>query len=126
MSSRRKRLVINNIEEMPQMYNERTISTRAAAKGYKDFDYLHKLPKAEQEWMAKFIQEYYYDSISNVSPLHKGKKARRELDTDNNKRRVDISNLPKVIVQIPRQPLKVSSPEDAIIEIIDQCRKNPE
>ena len=85
-----------------------------------DFDYLNKLSKADLRYLRKFIDEYYYDTISKVTPIHTNVVVKRELYRANYARRRDINQYNQPVATAP--DFGTPSPEDILIEVIDKCR----
>jgi hypothetical protein len=91
-----------------------------ASRQFKDFDYMHKLDPESRAWLEQFSNEFYNNYFLD-SPIHTNTKLKLEVfDQDNSRRRtVEANLLPSTL------PTDVAhtSPEDALIEMIDRCRK---
>jgi len=119
--NKKGKYIVADIDSMPDADVKRLKSTKAAAKEYIDFDYLDKLSPAEREWHNKFVKEYYHNDIAKVHTLHPKKDFKKLYNNDHARRReLSKYNTPVILSPNYSQP----SPEDAIIEAIDLCRKN--
>jgi len=101
---------------------------RAHTKYYVDSvldGYIKDLDEKEQKWMNQFLREYYGTTFSSSRPLiGTGKKKKREMYREKNKREADITYRN---TQIDSEAMRTyyndislyNNPEDVIIESLD-------
>lgn len=101
---------------------------RAHTKYYVDslFDgYVKDLPEKDQKWMNKFLREYYGTTFSSSRPLiGTGKKKKREMYREKNKREADItyrnSKIDSEAMRTYYNEISLyNNPENIIIDSID-------
>ena len=93
-----------------------------------DYDYLHKLDKAELEWLNGFTGEYVSGNLDREKPkknLHKTKKLIKDCDDRNNARNRDILTRVKASNQLTDYEALVEEShgedeEDRLINEIDK------
>lgn len=101
---------------------------RAHTKYYVDNildGYINKLSEKDQKWMNQFLREYYGTTFSSSRPLiGTGKKKKREMYTQKNRREADITYRNQ---RIDSEAMRTyynevslfNNPEEVIIDSID-------
>lgn len=101
---------------------------RMHTKYYVDslFDgYVKELPEKDQKWMNQFLREYYGTTFSSSRPLiGTGKKKKREMYREKNKREADItyrnSKIDSEAMRTYYNEISLyNNPEEVIIDSID-------
>lgn len=102
-----------------------------------DYDYIDKLSEKEKKLLNKFSEEYYR-AYFNKDKKSVNKKASRKAIYDANnarnrcvytnsrsKKQLDFGNL-DLIYEAMEKTNNLTNPEDAIIDMIDKSREEPE
>lgn len=103
---------------------------------FHDIDYADKLTQEEKIWLATFMEEDLGARMKHPGKkIYKKKKDKLEAYRRNNKRNWDIYSIARATGMFDneelnntmldsRQNLETTHPEDAIVELIDEMRKN--
>ena len=115
-------------------YKGKNMKIKKTNQWMADMDYLHKLSKEEMEFMAKFTNEYYENHFG-ADPLHNKAQQTKLSYEDNVRRRCEynilgsgnaIVKFQEMTVTAQDQAFKTNCPEDAIIDLLDNHKKEQE